>query len=532
MFQKQTLAFEDTKLLNPLVQDYLLKKKETEQLYSCYPDKDGYKRFLQDPKLYATLNRNVLVQGLLQQAKSAANTSKESLANIEHLKENNCFSVTTGHQLCLFTGPLYFVYKIISTINLSEWLRQNFPDKIFVPVYWMASEDHDFEEVNHVNAYGKKIEWKSDEKGGVGNFKTKSIEIAIDELETILGNTENSKDLISLFRNAYLKHDTLANATRFLVNELFGKYGLVIADGNHKDLKQLFVPHFKKDIFGNIPSKKVKETISYLASKKYTTQVNPRDINCFFLTEGSRNRFEKDGEAYKVIGTHMLLSQTAFEELIEKEPGKISPNVVLRPMYQQHILPNIAYVGGPGELNYWLEYRSAFEAMGIQFPILQLRASVMIVDKNQEQKWSKLGLKSRDIFKTENELVDTIVSAKGESIALDDEKKNAETIYSELLKKSLEIDKTLESFVKAELQKTLNSIHSIEAKLNKSLKQRSETEINQVRTIKSKLFPEGMPQERYDNLSMYYSKYGKGFIDAVKKNTEGNELKFTLLTEV
>jgi bacillithiol biosynthesis cysteine-adding enzyme BshC len=531
MFQKQTLAFEDTGLLNPLVQDYLLKKTETSPLYSFYPDLEGYKKLLSAADLYSGLNRKVLVQSLTEQAGGVKNTSKETIANINALAQTNCFAVTTGHQLCLFTGPLYFIYKIISVINLSEWLSKNFPDKKFVPVYWMASEDHDFAEVNHAYVYGKKCEWLSEEKGPVGNFKTKGITSVIAELETILGGGENAKEIISVFRDAYEKHETLADATRFLVNELFGRYGLIIADGNDKDLKAEFKQQFKKDIFENIPAKNARDTISYLSSKKYEVQVNPRDINCFYIDENGRNRIEKDGDIFKVLGTDKSFSKTELEQIIDSEPWKISPNVVLRPMYQQHILPNVAYVGGPGELNYWLEYKTAFENMNTFFPMLQPRAFIMIIDKNQVQKLSKLDLPIADVFKSEQDLINAVISAKGESIELNEEKKKAETVYADLLKKSSDIDKTLENFVKSELQKTLNSINSIEAKFNKALKQRSETEINQVKSIKTKLFPESTPQERYDNVSMYFAKYGKGFIDAIKSCTEGNELKYILLTE-
>ncbi len=530
MFQKQTLSFEDTKLLNPLVQDYLLKKKEINQLYSFYPDLDGYKKLLQNPKLFSSLNRKVLVQSLTTQANAVENTSKESLASINLLRDTNCFTVTTGHQLCLFTGPLYFIHKIISTINLSEWLSKNFPEKKFVPVYWMASEDHDLEEVNHAFVFGKKVEWITDQKGSVGDLKTTGIDAVISELETLVGPGDNAKELVTILKNAY-KHETLVEATRYLVNELFGKYGLVVADGNDKELKKEFIPVLKKDIFENTPSEKVNETILYLKNNNYDVQVNPRDINCFYLSENGRNRLEKEGDSFKVIGTTKSFSKAELEKIIEQEPWKISPNVVLRPMYQQHILPNIAYVGGPGELNYWLEYKSIFETMQILFPILQPRNLIMIIDKNQDQKLKKLGLKTASIFKSEQELINGIVAAKGESIELAEEKKKVEAIYNDLLKKTSEIDKTLEGFVKAELQKTLNSISAIESKLNKSLKQRSETEINQVKNIKAKLFPENLPQERYDNLSMHYSKYGKGFIDAIKKNTEGNELKYFILTE-
>ena len=173
-----------------------------------------------------------------------------------------------------------------------------------------------------------------------------------------------------------------------------------------------------------------------------------------------------------------------------------------------------------------------FDALNVFFPILQPRASLMIVDKNQTQKLTKLGIDNASIFKSELELIKFIVESKGESIELADEKNKAEAIFNELQEKTADIDKTLENLVRAELQKTLNSLNAIEAKLNKSLKQRSETEINQIKNIRSKLFPENIPQERYDNFSMYYTKYGKGFIEEIKKQTEGNELKFFILKEI
>lgn len=530
MFQKQTLPFEETELLNTLLQDYLLRKKDTEALYSHYPNLEGYKKLLQDDKLFSSLNRELLVQSLTQQANSVSNTSKESLENIALLANTNCFTVTTGHQLCLFTGPLYFIYKIISTINLSEWLNTNFPNMKFVPVYWMASEDHDFEEVNHIFAYGKKLSWASEEKGAVGNFDTRTLQSTIEELENLLGPGQNAKELMAIFKNAYAQK-TLSDATRYLVNELFGKYGLVTADGNDKQLKKEFTPMFKKDIFDNTIAKKINDTISYLKEKNHPIQVNPRDINCFYLSEEGRNRIEKDGDSFKIVGTNTKFTKEELTKIVDNEPWKISPNVVLRPMYQQTILPNIAYVGGPGELSYWLEYKASFESMNIPFPILQPRVMLSIIEKNQVQKLEKLGLELKDIFKTEQDLINMIVSKKGETIELTEEKKKIEHVFEELVKKSAAIDKTLEGSVRSELQKAINSLNTLEGKLNRSLKQRSETEINQIKAIKGKLFPENIPQERYDNISMYYSKFGREFIEAIKTNTAENVLSYVILSE-
>ncbi len=531
MFTKKIISYEDANQFNKLVSDYLSKKKDTEQLYSFFPDLEGYKKLLSNPTLYTNLKRDLLVNSLQTQALLVSNTSKESQSNISLLKNKNTFTVTTGHQLCLFTGPLYFIYKIISTINLSEWLNKKFPDKKFVPVYWMASEDHDFEEVNHAFVYGKKIQWQSDQIGAVGNFKTEGLDSVIKELETVLGDSENSKNLISLFKKSYLEHSNLTDATRFLANELFGSYGLVIVDGNDKALKNEFRDLIKKDVFENLPFKKVNDTLHYLNSKKYPTQVNPREINCFYLNGNTRNRIEKQGETYKVVNTDISFSKTELEKIIDSEPEKISPNVVLRPLYQQHILPNIAYVGGPGEITYWLEYKEMFDALNIQLPVLQPRQFILIVDKNQQQKLAKLGLDLKDAFKNEQDLIQQFLSNHGATVDIEAEKNELNKVFNDLLSKSIEVDKTLESAVKAENQKALNSLSMLEAKLNKALKQRSDTELNQIKNIKSKLFPENLPQERYDNFSMLYTKWGNKFIEEIKKQTEGNDLNYLILLE-
>jgi bacillithiol biosynthesis cysteine-adding enzyme BshC len=532
MFIKKPLSLSHTGTLNNLVSDYISGKQDIKDLYEFKPELNGYKNKLSDEKLYVNLNRPLLSACLLKQAKLVANTSTLSLQNIELLKQHTCFTVTTGHQLCLFTGPLYFIHKILSTINLSEWLRNQFPEKQFVPVYWMASEDHDFEEINHAHVFGKKIEWRSAQTGAVGNFKTAELSDAINELSAILGESTHATELIDLFKKAYLEHANLSLATRFLVNELFGKFGLVVLDGNDKELKQEFRPVFHKDIFENTSFKKVNDTIAVLNSKNYPTQVNPREINCFYMNDATRARIEKQNDRFVVLNTPVSFSRTEMEDLIEKETDKISPNVVLRPLYQQSILPNIAYVGGPGELSYWLQYKSMFDAYQIDFPILQPRNFVLIVDKIQQQKLVKLQIEIDSIFRSEKEITDQYLSQKGSTISLDAEKSNLESFFNDLLSKSIAIDKTLEGAVKAEQQKALNSVQAIEAKLNKALKQKSDTEINQIRSVKSKLFPENIPQERYDNLSMYYSKYGKEFIDALKEQLKDVDLNYNLLLEI
>lgn len=516
MFSKQNLPLKK-ELLNSLVFDYLSDKKELNGFYNFFPDKGGFRNAI-DAIRTRKYDRSLLTGILREQCKNVKNTSPASEKNIELLLNENTYTITTGHQLCLFTGPLYFIYKIFSVINLSEKLKNEFPENNFVPVYWMASEDHDFEEVNHLNIYSKKIEWHSSQKGAVGNFYTEELLNVKKELHDILGKGDNNEFLFNLFTDAYLKHSDLASATRYLVNELFGKYGLIVLDGNSKQLKESFIPFFEKDIFENIPGKNVNDSISELKSMKYEPQVNPRAVNCFYMEDGIRARIEKEGEDYKVVGTDKKFTENEFRQIIKTNEQKISPNVVLRPCYQQFILPNLAYVGGPGELAYWLEYKAMFDKLNLFYPVLVPRRFVTVIDKNTAQKINKLGFDINDVFRAEQDLVKDYLGRNAELKDLGNYKNEIEKLYSKLNEDALQADKTLGGAVEAEKQKVLNSINMIEQKINKAIKQKSENELNQIRLIKEKLFPGGIAQERVDNFSMYYSKWGKEFIDFLKDN--------------
>ncbi|MFO0434763.1 MAG: bacillithiol biosynthesis BshC, partial [Sphingobacteriaceae bacterium] len=219
MFNKQLLPFSTTGSLNKLVSDYLLKKKEVVPLYTNFPNKEGYDAAINAQGIYANLDRKLLVNSLSQQAITVNNTTDQTLKNINLLLNQNTFTVTTGHQLCLFTGPMYFIYKILSVINQCEWLSKQYPNKQFVPVYWMASEDHDFEEIDHAYVFGKKITWSSTQTGAVGDFKTEGIEAAIEDLKQIIGENENTTELLQVFSKAYNEFKNLSEATRYIVNE-------------------------------------------------------------------------------------------------------------------------------------------------------------------------------------------------------------------------------------------------------------------------------------------------------------------------
>ena len=352
------ILFTETGQFSGLFLDYIKQEKKLDPFYKYSPSVDSFSQAIKDISSQK-FNRKLLVEVITEQYSKAG--CQLPTANCQLLLEQNTFTVCTGHQLCLFTGPLYFLYKIISTINLAEELKKKYPENNFVPLFWLASEDHDFEEVNHINLLGQKVTWLKKQGGALGKYSMKGINVALEDLKTIIGNSGNAADVMELFSKAYLEHQNYADATRYLVNELFWKYGLVILDADDKRLKNEFKEIIRDDIFNHTSSTVVSETIAQLKKAEYDVQVIPKDINFFILSKNYRARI--DANAVKE-------SRDAWEKKLEEEIERFSPNVVMRPLYQQKILPNLAYVGGPAEIAYWLELKALFDHYKILFPVL------------------------------------------------------------------------------------------------------------------------------------------------------------------
>ena len=513
--QKTSIPFDKTNFFSRLFLDYINdgQSKKLSSFYAHEPTAKGIKSFV-DTHAYSGLNRTLLADELLKQ-NAALTLSEASKKNIEALRAKNTYTITTGHQLCLATGPAYFVYKILSVINACETLQKENPTHCFVPVYWMASEDHDFEEINHTYLFNKKIVWNTEQKGKVGSFALEGIDAFLAEVKQGLGESEQAEKLEALLSNAYSRK-TLADATRYLVNELFGTYGLVILDGDSKAFKHEFIAEFKRDIFENTAFKTVTATNEKLKQQGYDAQVMPREINVFYTTKNLRERIVSENETYKILNTEISFTKEALEKLIDTETDIFSPNVVLRPLYQQKILPNAAYVGGPGELAYWLQYKAMFEEAGITFPVLVPRNFIFYLDKNLHQKMQKLNLSTADFFTEKDKLVKSYALAQN-PFSLENEKEALKQVYQNIRTEVSKVDKTLEAASEAELQKALKSLELLEQKGIRSIKQKNEQAINQIETVYGRLFPNDVPQERVDNF-MRFNLNNPTFIADIKQH--------------
>jgi len=523
------ISLEKTGSFSKLFLDYVNQEERVRSFYKYPATIDSFSQLTKDIS-FQKFNRKLLVDVIAEQYSKAG--IKYQVSSIQSLLNENTFTVCTGHQLCLFTGPLYFIYKIISTINLAEQLKKKYPANNFVPVYWMASEDHDFEEINHINLFGKKIEWKNKQGGAVGQYSNEGLSELIADFKTVLGDLKTASELIELFQNAYTKHSDFSSATRYLVNELFGQYGLVILDPNDARLKKEFAEVMKDDLLNSTAHKLVSKSIAGLEKIEHKAQVNPREINVFYLIDNQRERIVKENELFNVQNSKIKFTKDQLLKELEAHPERFSPNVVLRPLYQQKILPNLAYIGGPGELAYWLEYKEMFDHYGILFPVLMPRNFVMVIDAPVSKKLSKFGLASEDIFLPINELTGKFLkSISDENISLDSEKENLAKLYKDISEKASKADPTLISSVDADLQRQLKEIDNLEKKMLRAFKQRNETAVTQIEKIKGKLFPNDTLQERHDNFIPFYLKHGKGFIDELKQTLDPFDLRFTVLSE-
>ena len=528
----EKIPYCDTGYFSRIICDYLDQKEALRPYYNRFPDVESFADQIKEKSAaYSDTHREVLVKSLTSQYRECKPT-KATAKNIQALASSNTFTVVTGHQLSLFTGPLYFIYKILSVINLCEQLKKAYPSNDFVPVYWMATEDHDFVEINHFNLHGKNIVWHTEASGAVGDLSTEGLDQIGKTFELELGLSQSARELAVLFRAAYLEHKNLAAATRHLVNSIFGTYGLVILDGDDPDLKELARPQVLKDIYEQVPFDNVNQTTSEWQSKNldYKVQVNPRPVNFFFLQEGIRERIEQVNGTYKVLNTEINFTKEALQEALEKHPERFSPNVLMRPVYQEVILPNLCYIGGGGEVAYWLQLKTSFDAMNVPFPIVLLRNSVLLMSEKQHRKMKKLGLQLSDLFLEKHRFINKKVrEISNIDIDLSEQKEHLRVQFKTLRELAKETDASFLGAVNAQEQKQINGLEYLEKRLLKAQKRKLKDQVIRMTNLQYELFPNGSLQERQVNFSEYYLEMGEDFIPELKKNLDPLDLRFTVL---
>ncbi|HLA68731.1 MAG TPA: bacillithiol biosynthesis cysteine-adding enzyme BshC [Bacteroidota bacterium] len=451
----------------------------------------------------------------------------KALANIDLLLNDNTVAVVTGQQVGLFTGPLYTIYKTITTLKLVDSLRQQYPAYNFVPVFWLEGEDHDYEEINSVRLINKsndliRLEYhlqnksKGENLGAVGQLQLDdSIEELFQRVDAEILDTEFKPKVTGLFRVAYQKGMNFNRSFVHLMNDLLEDSGLIFLDPHDPEFKILLAPVFRKELETTPALCQLVIDQSAEVEKSYHAQVKPKPVNLFFFHNGGRYLLEPRPDGFALKGTRQHFTHQAIMDLIDRDPSVFSPNVVLRPICQDWLLPTVAYVAGPGEISYFAQLRPLYAEFAIPEPLVYPRASATIVEEKVEKVLSRFNIPIteflRDVELLKQRVAEQVSEVKleelfgGTGVALDEALKS---LRSGLNK----IDPTLVGALDTAKSKIDFQIDVLRQKTTAAQKRQHEVALRQVEKAAFHLFPFSNFQERELNVLHFLNKYGLEFL--------------------
>jgi bacillithiol biosynthesis cysteine-adding enzyme BshC len=509
-FKSEYVSYSQTGKFSKIVLDYVSGAAGLKEFYEHPVNLEGIQSAIKSRKRFKT-NRQLLVEQFTNQYRGFTNSDIVK-SNIEALSDENTFTICTAHQPNIFTGHLYFVYKILHIIKLADSLKKQLPEYNFVPVFFIGSEDADLQELNHIVIDGEKYEWNTEQTGAVGRMKVDDQLLKlIDKISGRLSVEPFGKELVSLLKQCYSKNSTIEYATFLFVHHLFKQFGLLILLPDNVAYKKEMISVFEDDIFHHTSSDIVNRASERL-SRNYKAQAYPREINLFYLKDNLRNRIVQVKDQFIVHDTNMVFTEEEIKKELREHPERFSPNVILRGLFQEIILPDVAWIGGGGELAYWLQLKNVFIHYNVPFPVLILRNSFLIVDQKALKLMRKLELDVHNVFGSEDQVENSLVKRDSKFVLdLKKEKEQFEKIYSEIISRVGLIDATLHAHVEALRTRQVKKLSALEKKMLRSEKRKFLAQKNQLDKLFSILFPAGGLQERIENFMLFYSLWGKDF---------------------
>ena len=534
IMEKQLLTYKSTRQFSDLVLDYLEGSDQLRPFFNRAPDLDQVKAQIQEKsQSFPPSSRAKLVQALIGQYQDfSLNESFDQRIKlaIQALSGEKTFTVTTGHQLNLFTGPLYFLYKIFGAINLAEQYTAQNPGYRFLPVFWMASEDHDFEEIAHFRTGAHKINWPKQGAGPVGRLMCTDLDEVLNTLDKLWGGTVIGRSMLNLFKSVYTPELTLAQATRKLVHELFKDYDLIIIDGDDAVLKSEFTSIMRHELTENGCSQAIEKTTQALTLKGYHKQVHPREINLFYCDSGLRERIIATESGFAIDQTEMRFTQGELLDLLERRPELFSPNALLRPLYQERVLPNLAYIGGGAEVAYWAQLKDCFATNALTYPMVYLRNSISLIPAKVIGKLRRINLEISDLFLPMDELSRRYVARNsGLEIDFSAQITHLKKQFEQLYLMAEQTDASFMGAVGAQEKKQIKGLERLQQRLMRAEKRKHAQDIQRLAKMREWLFPEGTLQERKENMSWGLTQIGPEFLALLKNHIDPSDHRFTLL---
>ncbi len=523
------IPFSTTQLFSKLVNDYVEEKGTAQAFVQYAPNTEGYQAAIEGRKANP-VNRALLVEVLTAQY---ANLQQEAAVNdnIALLKKDNTFVVTTAHQPNLFSGPLYFFYKIIHAIQLAASLKVQFPQDDFVPVYYMGSEDADLDEVGAFNIEATRYQWNTKQTGAIGRMQVDDALLKlIQQLEGYWAILPQGQNALAILKEAYQKGKTINEATLYFVHAFFGPKGLIVLQPDDAKLKAAFIPVMEKELLSQFSHEAIQPAIARLA-KDYHVQTEGRSLNLFYLKDQTRARIEKQGDLYIVVDTEIRFAQSEIIAELHQHPERFSPNVILRGVYQETILPGVVFVGGGGELAYWMELKNVFQQVGVHYPLLQLRNSFLFMNQKQAAQWKEMQFEVQDLFKPLLDLEIAYVKKHAtEALHLNEQLDTLASLYATIKNEVVKVDPTLGAHAENLAHQAKAKLEALEKKMVRAERRKQAVAIQRIHRIKKELFPQDNLQERVENFSKWVGQHDLAWINTIMDNSTGLESRFRIIT--
>nr|WP_255233382.1 bacillithiol biosynthesis cysteine-adding enzyme BshC [Aliifodinibius salipaludis] len=455
-----------------------------------------------------------------------------ALRNIKRLEKENALAIVTGQQLGVYGGPLYTVLKTISTIHITQKLEKEF-DRPIVPVFWLADEDHDYDEVRKLTIIEEdepktfSLSPKNNHLPTVANLPLPDeISDMRDQLKESLYNTDFSDDLWTLLDESFQKDRSFFEAFGLFISRLFSKHGLVLAGSNHPDVKEATGGYLKASIEKSDTIRDQLEEKSADLAEEYHQQVTLYDSNLFYLDdETGRAKITRNGNGWKTDGNIEWSTAQLIDE-IDAHPDRFSPNVFLRPILQDALLPTVGYVAGPGETAYYGQMKSMYQCFDMDMPIIFPRLSATLVEPAIDRIIGELPFEFHEygnrIEDLESDYVDRTDKHDIEAI-FEDWQAQVEEISDNKKKDIADIDPTLEAAAEKATSVYINELNKLKGKVYRSVKKQDQTQLNRIRRIKANLFPGDGLQERTIAGIFFMNKYGIDIWDKLLNTLDPDE---------
>ena len=492
---------------SPLIEAYL-NSDILKNHISFFPGVEGVSEAVKEKSSFPQDRRDTLVEDLLNQYHNAKIDLDEFplvKKNILKLKNENTFTITTGQQIHIGLGPMYVLYKIWDTLSIVKQLNTLHKDQYFVPMFWMASEDHDLEEIASISYFKETKIWRTDQSGAVGRMHPGGIAELFQSFIDELNWNEIQLDFLTAAKLTYEKSETLSVAFRKLLHQYTCQTGLVIIDPDRKLLKKEFCS-VMVDELNHKNGPQLERYTNQLESIGFRRQLKVRSCNLFLLENNNRIR----------IDDIKSITKKDVATFVNENYANLSPNAALRPLYQEWILPNVCYVGGAGELNYWLQLKGLFDNYSMAMPSFHLRTSCVLLPPKIARKSADIGFDN--LFKSDKK----IALLLNQNLAELDQKINTnfEKIKTSISEYDTLVNSTLKGFKLdskwGKLQSKLNEIQSlVDHQFQKKLSQTHE--LDSILKIQKVYFNPESIQERIDHIGIF-SKQLKLDLKTIERN--------------